>query len=207
MIKIKPRKLDCPSNVILFLPILLMLFNACQSHIKKTKNEIFSFNGDFYGIKEKKTSEFTGYYLMNMDTLFYNIGFNIHSLNEELPSVIYIPDRKNFKFDPNVDSSGKIFVDRKDFDVDKYRKQNIYFEHLEKGSIKKFTFPVDTIKGGIVGIYIDSLDYGPYGVLQFNLYVANPSFGSYSKFMNLIKTVKLNPIKSYQTYIRTKYIY
>lgn len=201
MIKRKPRKLVWSS-----LSLFFLILHGCIENSKDIKGDFFSFSGSFHSVKNIKNRQFSGYYILNnADSMFYNIGFNISNLNEEIPTVVYVPDKKTFVFDANIDTTGIIFVDRKDFDIEKYRKQNINFEH--KGSqIWKYTFPVDTSKGGNIGLYIDSIATGNLGVLQFNAFINSASKGNYSRLIQIIKTISLQDIRAYEYYRSTIYV-
>ncbi|CAN5525617.1 hypothetical protein BH10BAC2_BH10BAC2_25210 [soil metagenome] len=205
MIKKKLKKPEL-NRILLFLSISIVL-QSCTKNLKNVENDIFKFSCNFSSIKNDKTGQFSGCYILNnTDSLFYNIGFTVHNLSDKIPSAVFIPNKEQFLFDPNIDTTGVVFEKRKDFDIDKYKKQNVNFEY-SGNQIWKYTFPIDTSKGGIIGIYVDSIATGELGVLQFNAFTNCSSKGNNLNLINLIKTIRLQAIKEYDYYKSTIYIH
>lgn len=54
-------------------------------------------------------------------------------------------------------------------DVDRLRKQNLVFKYANN-QIWKYSIPIDTLIGGIIGTYVDSVLVDGRGVIKFNFY-------------------------------------
>lgn len=142
---------------------------------KRIETAFFSIelpNENFSVIYDKDSLQ--GKLISNSDTLFFDIGFYVNSLTEKEPKVLYVPfdgrSNKRLMVDTRVvDTSGLIYADREDYDIDIYRKQNVFFTK-SNGLYIKNTFPRIANNGGIVGIYCDSLKSCFGGKLKFSLY-------------------------------------
>ncbi len=92
--------------------------------------------------------------------------------SEKDPEVIYIPNIKDStqsaEVNSKIEESGKLIVHTPYFDIDKFRKQNVYYESLN-GINVKYIIP-RKIGIGITGIYIDSIIATPRGNLSFHIY-------------------------------------
>jgi hypothetical protein len=121
------------------------------------------------------TDSLQGKIILDRDTVLFNIGFDINTLTEIEPKVLFVPsdgitDKKSLVDPRIVDTTNLLFADRDDFDMDIYRKQNVFFTQVNDLKIKN-TFPRTPGNGGIVGIYCDSLKTCfSGGRLKFSIY-------------------------------------
>jgi len=131
------------------------------------------------------------------DTIAYNLGFIVSPLSDAIPEIVYLPPNDNtIDTTSSVDNDKSIIVvRRKDYDNDRYRKQNIVFKNYNNKTVK-YTFPIDTFQGGVVGVYYDSLKVTKYGILKFNAFSKNIRLGSYNKCKNIIDNLELYPFDS-----------
>lgn len=125
-------------------------------------------------ILTQKSNGSEGELLLNgIDTVYFNFGYSIDNLSEKDPSIVYYPydeDSIRNKLDTSlIDVSSVIYTKKANFDIDEYRKQNVLYKNVS-GYRTKITFPRDVKKGGLTGMYIDSLQKDDGGRLKFNLY-------------------------------------
>lgn len=202
MIELK-LKLRAWSSLLFFVSLIA----SCTHEQVKLENDIFSIEYIDTNVTDNRVGHYSGYQLTpNGDTLHYNIGMIVHNLSERLPKVVYVP----FDIIGTPDSSNKsesiIFTTRKNFDLDRYRRQNVFWEQVN-GLTRKYTFPIDTSRGGMVGLYIDSILVGENGIVQFNAFIERPHRGSYISTLEALKTIRLKPIKPYEYYVGSTYVY
>lgn len=131
----------------------------------------------------------------NRDTVYFNFGYEIDNLAEKDPSVVYYPyDESSIR--PYLDTTitnpeNIVYTNKPNFDIDEFRKQNVYYEGVG-GYRAKLSVPRDIKKGGITGVYIDSLQKQEGGRLKFNFFVKNADSLQSLHFLKVIKTIRFN---------------
>lgn len=181
--------------------------NNSDKEYKRYSNDIFSISyPENIHVKDYPLTQYNGFQVLDtVDTLFYNVGYIVSNLSEQIPDVTFIPDMDNFVLDSGISLNDFKYTNRRNFDIDRYRKQNIFY--LKDGNlVKKYTFPIDTLEGGLIGLYIDSMSWNEREVVQFNAFVVNPSSGKNRLIQDALKTVNVN-IKPDSFYARSKYVH
>ncbi|MCW3466367.1 hypothetical protein [Chitinophaga nivalis] len=111
--------------------------------------------------------------LQQRDTLYYRFGHGIDNLAETDPELVYYPynsDSLRHTLDTSlVDPAVIVYTNKPNADIDEFRKQNVLYKSIAGYRIKT-TFPRDVRKGGITGMFVDSLRKDDGGRLQFHLY-------------------------------------
>ncbi len=149
--------------------IITFIFSLISCQKTKIETDFFSiyFNKKYH-LKLQKISSNEGYIFFNTDTLKYKRGFILNNLSEPCPKIIYMPPIKNDTFVPPNDF---ILSQRKDYDLDDYRKQNVHYAQIAN-RLCKITIP--RREEGITGLYIDSLynwsSFDLSGVARFHIY-------------------------------------
>jgi hypothetical protein len=88
-----------------------------------------------------------------------------------------------------VDPSKIIYSNKANFDIDEFRKQNIFFDTIS-GIPIKITRPRRIEKGAITGVYIDSLKKNDGGRLKFNFYAANLDSLKQERMLRVIQSIR-----------------
>jgi hypothetical protein len=175
---------------VFFTYILLILSTSCRKNSERVNNDFFEFSIDKnMEVENIKYSMYSGIYVFNAkDTAFYNFGYWISTLAEIPWDVIYMDNMENYL----PDSIGqKYFTTNRNFDKDRLREQNIFF-YRKNNEIRKYTIPVDTIRGGMVGVFIDSLRSDQSGVLKFNFFMNNLNSVSYTQAIRIIHSISMH---------------
>jgi len=193
--------------LIFFILIFLM---SCSDNKNLLKgNDIFSLKSSTSkSIRFVPLNNLKGYVVIdNSDSLFYSIGYFLSNLSEINRKYTYMPQSDPPTIiDSSMLSEDIFFANRKDFDNDRLRRQNIFFKRMDIG-IYKYTFPVDTNNGGLVGVYADSLAVSEESrILKFNAFFENSSPGSFARNIKIIKSIKLEEIKNNNYYNETFYV-
>lgn len=151
--------------------------------------------GDYHFKQVDSSKLYEGFIIVSPnDTIYYQLGFNISNLSEPYPNVLYLNiDSSQVK--NAISDSSTIITTRWDFDPDNFKKQNISFSR-QKGYPLKYTFPIDSSKGGMIGVYYDSLKVVNGGVLKFNMFCKYISPGNYKMIGEIIKGVVITPFDS-----------
>ncbi len=139
---------------------------------------------------------YKGQLLLNgADTVYFNFGYSIDNLSENDPEVVYYPydeDSIRNKLDSNlVDVKSIIYTKKPNFDIDEFRKQNVEYTTVF-GYRTKITCPREITKGGITGMYVDSLRKDAGGRFKFNFYAKNLDSLNNQRLLKVFKTVKFN---------------
>lgn len=182
-------------NVILF--ILIFACNPPDTTVISTKYFSIQSNNILDMCLKSPSAESKGHILMsNNDTLYYHIGIFVSSLTEKDPNVIYMPNG----FDSsNYDLRNSQISNRINFDLDRYRRQNVYFAKIDDYDAK-ITYP--RVHGiGITGIYIDSLFYGDIGsdmvgIVSFHMYANHLSEASELALLKAMNTLNFKNTSS-----------
>jgi hypothetical protein len=163
--------------------IIVLFLSACKERAITSSSDVvetafFSINmpsdtKDAYAVIYAEDS-LSGKLYKGTDTTYFDIAYEVNTLTEREPKVLFVPsggnEDKRALIDTNiVDTSGLIIAEREDFDLDFYKKQNIFYSS-NNGLIFKNTFPRVGNNGGIVGVYCDSIKHCYGGNLKFNLY-------------------------------------
>lgn len=189
-------------NCVIFLSLIFScnVFNS-KTYVTKIETAYFSLE---ISDNEIENPFFTNYgqdslqgimYNQKGDTIYFDIGFSVSTLTEKEPKVLFVPyvqgvDRKSLVDTKLFDTSGLVIADKEDFDLDSYRLQNVFFNHVDS-LIFKNTIPRIAGNGGIVGIYCDSLKSCNGGVLKFNLYKrGGKELVNDSLYLKLFRTIK-----------------
>ena len=195
---------------ILVFSSIVILFNSC---LDRTDNEMATYSNELFSIrypsemviKDYSLTPFKGFQILDgVDTLFYSIGYVVSNLSEPMAEVFYIPDLNELDLDSNFMSDRVFFTARKNFDIDRYRKQNVFFDSESKN--RKYTFPIDTTRGGMIGLYIDSIFWDGEEIAQFNAFVNNPLPGKNRTIFEALKTIRLQ-LKSDSFYRGSRYVW
>jgi hypothetical protein len=133
--------------------------------------------------------------IKELDTILFNFGYDIDNLSEKDPAVIYYPyneDSIRSKLDTSlVDPKKIVYTKKPNFDIDEFRKQNVYFEAVS-GYTAKITVPRQIEKGGITGMYVDSLRKDPGGRLKFNFYTKDLDSLKNDELLKIIRSIQFN---------------
>lgn len=125
------------------------------------------------------------------DTIYVVIGSDIWNLAEEEPEVLYVPAGVTFS---NMDTAGLIIVHDVNYDIDKFRRQNVFYESLNDYQCK-ISIP-RVFSKGYTGMYIENVcegfDMDTYGIISFTIYAENLSKTNQQLFLKAIRTIKLN---------------
>lgn len=131
----------------------------------------------------------------NLDTIYFNFGYDIDNLSEKDPAVIYYPyneaDIRNNLDTAIVDPDKIIYTRKPNFDIDEFRKQNVYFEVIS-GYKSKLTLPREIKNKGLTGIYVDSLRKDNGGRLKFNLYAKNLDSLQNQNLLRAIRSIRFH---------------
>lgn len=139
---------------------------------------------------------YTGKLLINnLDTLYFNFGYDINNLSEKDPAVIFYPYDEN-ALRNNLDTSlvepnNIVYTKKPNFDIDEFRKQNVYFETID-GYRAKITVPREIKNGGLTGIYVDSLRKDEGGRLKFNFYSKHVDSIQNKNLLQIIRSIHFN---------------
>lgn len=179
-----------------FFIVILLVFASCETKEDTELVDIGFLTISFGQNLDIKKIE-NGFILNSRDTFVYNQGINVSSLTEIDPEVIYLPPNSNKIQDNEMleklnSLKNTIIVRERQYDIDKYRKQNVTYYEIDK-RILKYTYPRGN--EGITGIYLDSIYYGCQGDvcgnISFNLYGNNISDKSIKALKKSIKTIKI----------------
>lgn len=185
------------------IPLLGLLIFGCggpgNSDIKKLSLKRFSCNvevTDSIQIISQSGDGYDGKLLLNQaDTVYFNFGYSIDNLSESDPEVVYYPydeDSIREKLDTAfIDSKRIVYTRKPNFDMDEFRKQNVEYKTIS-GNRAKITFPREITKGGITGMYVDSLQEDSGGRLKFNFYAKNLDSLSNQRLIQVFKTVEFS---------------
>lgn len=192
--------------------VLISCFLSAFWSCSKDHHSHLTYENDVFSILYPDSVRLSGYsnglyrggiVLNGSDTLFYTIGYIVANLSEENKEVLFIPK----EFENNIDSSfisdKSIVTNRRHFDLDRYRTQNITIEKEGK-VIRKYTYPIEVNSKGLVGLYIDSIGWSDKGVIQFNLFSQN--LVADSLLMGILKSVRIK-YKPVSFYDRSTYVY
>lgn len=131
-------------------------------------------------------------YVSNIDTIRFNFGYDINNLAEHDPPVFFFPyPTDTITLDTSVvDPKEVVFTKKINFDIDEFRKQNVYFDTIS-GLFTKITMPRRIANGGITGMYIDSIksDYG--GRLKFNFFTMNLDSLKQERMLKVMRSIRL----------------
>lgn len=129
----------------------------------------------------------------NTDTIHFNFGYGIDNLSEKDPTIIYYPYKEadiRSNLDTNLVNPQKIvYTNKPNFDIDEFRKQNVYFDTIS-GLHAKITVPRRIEKGGVTGVYVDSLKSDDGGRLKFNFYSTNLDSLKQKRMLKVIRSIK-----------------
>lgn len=181
--------------------LTIIVFERCGGDendiaIKKVSMVLFDVNFDTLSGNRVITKENDeGYagtiYVNSIDTLFFNFGYDIKNLAEHDPAVFVFPYRTDtIKIDTSiVKPQDVIFTNKPNFDIDEFRKQNVYFDTVS-GLHAKITVP-RRVGRGITGVYIDSIKSDAGGRLKFNFYAKDLDSIKQERMLKVIRSIKL----------------
>ncbi|NCT72887.1 MAG: hypothetical protein GXC78_00020 [Chitinophagaceae bacterium] len=195
MTRKKQRKLAF--NVIYFVLLLVSCTSNQNEKDEVLQMKMFSVQVSSLRLDSIITQSEDGYRGMilsnNTDTIHFNFGYDIDNLSEKDPTVIYYPyDEADIR--SNLDTSlvnpqKIVYTDKPNFDIDEFRKQNVYFDTIS-GLHAKITVPRRIEKGGITGVYIDSLKSDDGGRLKFNFYSTNLDSLKQKRMLKMVHSIK-----------------
>ena len=190
-------KFQRKSTILLF-GIAILMFTACQSNTthKKLMNNFFVIpvHEKFLPLTYVDTGyEYNGYYVLKTnDTIFYNVFYFVSPLLEECPEW----PKPSISYDTLIDNLDTVIVSKRvgsydSDDRDVNRRQNVFYRFSDELKVDyKITVPVDSNKGGLFGIFVDSFYVSDNRVLQMNIYIENPKSGTYKElytsFFNIL---------------------
>lgn len=202
MTKLKQPNLNNPHVLVLL--GLVIIVCSCSSKKKMYDAQLFTFS--YSGKKEVMNiaySDFSGIFLFNnTDTAYYNFGYNVSTLTESIPELVIIPDVSDEEIEAIAkDNHDKQFTNVRNADIDRLRKQNLFFLYRDN-QIWKYLKPIDTSKYGITGLYVDSMLVDSKGVVRFNFYFKKLIKMSYLEAEEIIKSIRMknNVIKKIDFY-------
>jgi hypothetical protein len=185
--------------------VLLMLFYSCstdkQPGAMKINLKMFSLSFDSITQRPFVVEDsfgFKGSILLRewKDTIHFNFGYgDVDNLSEKDPTVVYHSyniDTLKSHIDPEfMDTSKVIFTNKINYDIDEFRKQNVHFVNIS-GYRAKITVPREIRRGGITGVYLDSLRKDDGGRLKFNFYSSNLDSLQNNHLLEAIKSINFN---------------
>jgi hypothetical protein len=194
MIAIRLKKLD-------FKLMFLLGLTGCVNN--GGTNRVLNFKyfsivakfSDSIKIISKSQDDYNGDFTIGLDTVHFNFGHDINNLAEIDPQIVFYPyneDSLRKNLDTTlVNPSQIVYTKKPNFDIDEYRKQNVYFESI--GGFKgKITVPRVEHNGGITGVYFDSLLQDEGGRLKFNLYSKMVDSVRSENLIRSIKTIQFH---------------
>jgi hypothetical protein len=195
MTKRKQRKLVF--NAAFLLTLLVGCTANQDKRIETLSLKLFSIQISFFksdSIIAQSDDGYNGKILSNnTDTIYFNFGYDIDNLSEKDPAVIYYPYNEadiRSNLDTTLVNPEKIvYTNKPNFDIDEFRKQNVYFDTVS-GVHAKITVPRRIEKGGITGVYVDSLKSDDGGRLKFNFYAKNLDSLRQERMLKAIRSIK-----------------
>lgn len=195
MTKRKQKRLV--SNVTIF---LLMFMGCTTNQLKQEENlslKLFSIQNSILKsdsiINESDDGRNGMIVSENLDTIYFNFGYDIDNLSEKDPAVIYYPhneeDIRNNLDTALVDPRKIVYTNKPNFDIDEFRKQNVFFDTVS-GLHAKITVP-RRVGRGITGVYIDSIKSDAGGRLKFNFYATNLDSAKQERMLRAIRSIEL----------------
>lgn len=148
----------------------------------------------FLPIKYADTSyKYKGYYVLNTnDTLFYNVFYYLNSLSEECPELEQVSNL--IKTEVVGKDTINTWSGYTNYDRDINRRQNVYYRDAKNFRCKyKITVPIDSNKGGLFGVYVDSFFKYHINFMKMNVYVENPQKGCYKELYKSFFSILLIP--------------
>ncbi|WP_120515706.1 hypothetical protein [Chitinophaga barathri] len=198
MMKIKQKRRGSKSLVIIFCL-------CCIGCVKKS-NKFSRLNMGFFSIladtnsfkplENRLVNKNHGFLLMNgSDTIYYNFGYDVDNLSEMDKKIIFYPgdvsDMWNIIDSTLINKEDVVFVNKPNYDIDELRTQNVRFIQVS-GFRVKITFPREINKGGLTGVYIDSVKKTEGGRLKFNLYAKDLDSMQNEELLNAIQTLQFH---------------
>jgi hypothetical protein len=175
--------------------ILIVALTSCNQSRRKDGTKTLDFGAftietppSWTKIEEKGVDSYVGRIAIDeKDTLDFDLGWYSNTLTEDEPQIVERSLLQN-RTQP-VDTTELIIVEsRKGVDIDKYKKNNVSWDSIDKRRAK-IVFPRRT-GIGITGVYIDSLWISGAGVDRFNLYGENLSADNERKVLASLRTLK-----------------
>ena len=151
------------------------------------KTEYFSFEASSKSITQEPNPKCSGYFILATDTIYYNAGNDMSTLTEQEPLVTYVqPGYEHlFSVPPGVHRANS-----PQFDLDGFRKQNVFFKELA-GFKGKLVLPrVDGV--GVTGLYVDSLTHNAGGKVSFNMYGTNLSASQQKTLVEIFESIRFD---------------
>ncbi len=199
MIKRKQKRLVF--NVTVFLLVLIGCTTNQHKEEESLSLKLFSLQKSSSKLNSVITESDDGYHGKilsdNLDTIYFNFGYDIDNLSEKDPAVIYYPyneaDIRNNLDTALVDPSKIVYTNKPNFDIDEFRKQNVYFDTIS-GLHAKITVP-RRVGRGITGVYIDSIRSDAGGRLKFNFYAKDLDSIKQERMLKSIRSIKLKKMR------------
>lgn len=182
---------------------LFFILSGCldhkPDHDSALRLKFFSITLDTAGLKPVVMESEDGYegklIVKSMDTIHFNLGYDIDNLAEKDKSIIYFPfseDSIRSLLDTAlVDPAAIIYTAKSNYDIDEFRKQNVHYISVS-GYRAKITVPREIEKGGITGVYVDSLRKDIGGRFKFNLYASDLDSLQSSALLKMISTIQFH---------------
>ncbi|RPD39567.1 hypothetical protein EG028_18080 [Chitinophaga barathri] len=157
---------------------------------------ILADTNSFKPLENRLVNKNHGFLLMNgSDTIYYNFGYDVDNLSEMDKKIIFYPgdvsDMWNIIDSTLINKEDVVFVNKPNYDIDELRTQNVRFIQVS-GFRVKITFPREINKGGLTGVYIDSVKKTEGGRLKFNLYAKDLDSMQNEELLNAIQTLQFH---------------
>jgi hypothetical protein len=177
--------------VLINLSFIVMVLSSCnKNHKVKLLNFTFIVPHDLF-CDTVIDNNVSGKIIFDSDTIYFQFGYVINSLTEKDPEIAYIPEIKDsaqkHQFYMQMKNLGNVVVHNPYYDIDNYRKQNVFFEQIDnkKG---KIILP-RSVGNGITGLYIDSLKSSGRGTLSFHFFAKDLSHKKQEAVLKIIRSI------------------
>jgi hypothetical protein len=130
--------------------------------------------------------------LASDDTLYYRFGYTIYTLAENDPVVVVATSKADTTYYTSTYEAIQqrvVFVRKPNYDIDRIRRQNVFFDTVD-GYTAKLTLPRVVGNGGIVGMYIDSLSADSGEDFKFSMFGRGKDSMTNAALLKLFKTIK-----------------
>jgi hypothetical protein len=151
------------------------------------KMEYFSFEASSTRITQQSNPKCSGYFILATDTIYYNAGNNMSTLTEQEPVVTYVQPGHEHSFSV---PPGVYRAKSPQFDLDDFRKQNVFFKEVAGVKGKLILPRVDGV--GVTGLYVDSLTHNEGGKVSFNMYGTNLSTSQQETLVGIFESIRFD---------------
>jgi len=148
---------------------------------------MFKISFDANSVSHVEQGDYDGAVILNnSDTVYYRVGYFVSNLSDPIPEIVYTNDPLELK----RSTDRTVYVSDKHFDADLLRSHNVHF-FMSKGHRIKMISPIDTVAGGAIGIYVDSLLATKLGNVRLNMFCEKLTKTSYRSLSNALLNIDL----------------